>query len=305
MINTIYTGMKRSPLFFCLILLCLLGVAVIPAAASPKIISISPSSGPNNGDVSVTITGSGFNSDTTTVWMTPANKCDGENKIWGAIKTRSANTVTATFSLSGKTPAPYRLWVNSPYYDDFGKFHDKDEASSASTFEIYKGTGASSTTVTTTATTTVTATVTTSATSGEGENSVFFETNPPGATIYLDHNVIGISTFTYYTNKKGVFDIVAKKAGYEDYQAKVTILEGVRTHFYAPLTQLASGNMTSVTKPASGTPAKPVTTIQKSTMKIPTPLGTYAPAPEESPVDPALALGATALVLALVVIRRR
>lgn len=210
------------------------------------------------------------------------------------------------FSLKGRTPLGlYSLWVNSPYTDEFNVRHEIDQAPSKERFEIYKGTGAYSTTPTTTGTTAVTATVTTVATSGEGENSVFFETNPAGATIFLDHIEIGTSTFTYYTNKKGVFDIVAKKAGYEDYEAKVTILEGKRTHFYAPLTQLASGNMTSVTTPASGTPAKTGTTIQKSTLKIPTPLGTYTPPPEESPADPALALGAAALVFALVVMRRR
>ena len=296
--------MKRSPLFFCLILLFLLGVAVIPAAASPSISSITPSSGPNDGRVDVTIRGSGFNSQST-VWLTPANKCDGENKIWGTIHSgRTPNTMTATFSLSGKTPAPYRLWVNSPYTDDIG-FHDTDQSSCASTFEVYKGSGASSTTIPTTGTTTVTATVTTSATSGEGENSVFFETNPPGATIFLDHNFIGTSTFTYYTNKEGVFDVLIKKTGYEDYSARLTIIEGKRVTFYAPLTQLSSSNSTTITTKTTGTPVKNVTTIQKSTLKIPTPLGTYTPPPEESPADPALALGAAALVLALVVIRRR
>jgi hypothetical protein len=60
-----------------------------------------------------------------------------------------------------------------------------------------------------------------------------------------------------------------------------------------------------VTTPASGTPAKTVTTIQKSTLKIPTPLGTFAPAAEESPVDPALALGAAGIAIGLVMLRRR
>jgi hypothetical protein len=116
---------------------------------------------------------------------------------------------------------------------------------------------------------------------------------------------VGTSTFTYYTNKEGVFDVVIKKDGCEDYAAKVSILEGRRVHFYAPLTPLASGYTTSVTTPASGTPAKTVTTIQKSTLKIPTPLGTFAPAAEESPVDPALALGAAGIAIGLVMLRRR
>jgi hypothetical protein len=291
--------MKQFPLLLCLFLLFLLVVAGIPAAASTSISYFTPSSGPNDGDVAVTITGSGFNANTT-VWMTPANYCDPNYKIWGSIRSRSDNTMTVRFSLSGKTPGPYRMWVNSPLTNAYGT--TDDEATHATVFEIYKGTGRTYTTAATTVTTT---TVRTTATSGDGENSVFFETNPPGATIFLNGNEVGTSTFTYYTNKKGVFDVVVKKAGYQDYQAKVTILEGVRVHFYAPLDQLVSGSLTSGTTPASGTSAKPVTTIQKSTLKVPTPLGTFAPPPEESPVDPALALGAAALVLALVVFRRR
>jgi PKD repeat protein len=130
--------MKRSPLIFCLILLFVLVAAGIPAAASPSLYSVTPSSGPNDGDVSVTIIGSGFNS-YTTVWLTPADKCNGEYKIWVSIRSRSDNTMTATFSLSGKTPAPYRLWVNSPYKDLNDNLHD-DVASLATVFLIYQRT---------------------------------------------------------------------------------------------------------------------------------------------------------------------
>ena len=42
--------------------------------------------------------------------------------------------------------------------------------------------------------------------------------------------------------------MAVKKTGYEDYEAKVVILEGKRVHFYAPLTLL------------SPTPSTPVTT---------------------------------------------
>lgn len=292
--------MKRFPLFVCLFLL--LVMVGIPAAASPSISYITPSSGPNNGVVAVTIIGSGFTSEHAAVYLTPANKCDGTNKLYGTITSRSENTMTATFSLNGKNPAPYTMWVNSPMADPWGREID-DVGPLHAAFEIYQGTGTTYTTTTTT--TSVTATVTTTATPGDGENSVFFETNPPGATIFLNGDEVGTSTFTYYTNKEGVFDVVVKKNGYDDYAAKVSILEGKRVHFYAPLTQNASCVTISVTTPASGTPAKTVTTIQKSTLKIPTPLGTFAPAAEESPVDPALALGAAGIAIGLVMLRRR
>ena len=291
--------MKRSPLFFCLVLLFLLVVAAIPAAASPSISSVSPGTGPNDGDIEVTITGFDFNNPSK-VWITPANYCDPLNNVTGRSCSWSPTSITCTFPIRGKPIGPYTLWVRSTFTASNGDLLPFETARN-SAFFIYQGTGK---TYTTTTTTSVTETVTTATTSGEGENSVFFETNPPGATIFLNGDEVGMSTFTYYTNKEGIFSVVARKIGYEDYQAQVTILEGKRVHFYAPLTQLASGS-TAVTTPVSGTPAKTVTTIQKSTLKIPTPLGTFAPAAEESPADPAIALGAACIAIGLVLLRRR
>jgi hypothetical protein len=173
-------------------------------------------------------------------------------------------------------------------------------------FQIYQGSG--STTYTTTTTSTETTTATTVTTSPNGDNSVFFETNPAGAEIWLDGEDVGTSTFTFNTNRDGTYDVVVKKAGYEDYVAKLTIIRGQRVHFYAPLTQLVS-NATAVTTTASATPGKNITTttIQKSTRKMPTPLGTDDPSPsaEDSPADPALALGAAGIAIGLVLLRRR
>jgi hypothetical protein len=56
---------------------------------------------------------------------------------------------------------------------------------------------------------------------------------------------------------------------------------------------------------SSSAPVKTNTTIRKSTLKIPTPLGTDPPVTEESPADPALALGAAGIVIGLVLLRRR
>jgi PEGA domain/IPT/TIG domain len=293
--------MKRSSLFVCLFLLFLLVTAGIPsAAASPTISGISPSTAPNYGDMTIIYTGTGFNEDST-VWMVT---CDGKSKIYGTVTRSSPTSLTARFSFRGDTIGSYNVWVNSPWTDSYGNYWAQDAARIPSGFTLYKGTGTVYTT-TTTGTTTAVTTVTTSVTSGEGDNSVFFETNPSGATIFLNGDEVGTSAFTYYTNKDGVFDVVVKKIGYEDYAAKVTILEGKRVRFYALLTQLTSGNSPSVTTPASGTPGKTVTTIRKSTLKVPTPLGTFTTAAEESPVDPALVLGAATIAIGFVLFRRR
>ncbi|RPI39194.1 MAG: PEGA domain-containing protein [Methanoregulaceae archaeon] len=293
--------MKRSSLSVCLFLIFLLVTAGIPlAAASPTISRVSPETAPNTGDVTVTYTGSGYNEDSS-VWMIT---CDGKSRVSGTIIRVSPTSLTARFSFRGQTLGKYNVWVNSPWTDSYGNYYPQDAERIPSGFTLYQGTG---TTYTTTTTGTVTAmtTVTTSVTSGEGDNSVFFETNPGGATVFLNGNEVGTSAFTYYTNQEGVFDVVVKKTGYEDYTAKVTILEGKRVRFYALLTLLASGSTPSATTPANGTPGKIVTTIRKSTLKIPTPLGTDTPVTEESPGDPALALGAAGIAIGLVLLRRR
>jgi hypothetical protein len=293
--------MKRSSLCVCLVLLFLLVAAGIPiAAASPTISSIRPISAPNNGDVTVTYSGTGYNKDST-VWM---KTCDGKSTVYGTVTSWSPSSLTARFSFRGEKPSSYNVWVNSPWTDNYGNYWPKDAEVLTSGFSVYQGTGTTYTT-TTTGTVTATTTVTTSVTYGEGENSVFFETNPGGATIFLNGDEVGTSAFTYYTHQDGVFDVVVKKVGYEDYTAQVTILEGKRVRFYALLTQLDAGSTPSSTSPASGTPGKNVTTIRKSTLKVPTPLGAFEPPAEESPVDPALALFAAGIAIGFVLLRRR
>ena len=289
--------MKRSPLLYYLLFLFLLVIAVVPAGAFPYINYITPSSGPDNGVVTVTIVGSGFDSGSTSVYLTPADNCDPSIKIYGTIKSRTPNTMTAAFSLSGKTTGRYTMWVNSPT-----SLGEDDKGSLFRAFEIYKGTGSIKTTTTTK---TKTTTVRTTETRGDGENSVFFQTDPDGATIFLNGDEVGMSTFTYYTNKEGVFDVLIKKTGYEDYPARLSIIEGKRVTFYAPLTQLSSSNTTTITTKTTGTPVKNATPIRKSTLKIPTPMGTDPPVTEESPADPAFALGAVVLGILIFVIRRR
>jgi hypothetical protein len=297
--------MKRFRLFLCLFLLFLLVVAGSPVAAtSPSISHITPSSGPDNGYVTVTITGTGFGSTNGEVWMTPASVCEPSNKVYGTGCSWTSTSITCKFQLRGQTPLGYyTLWVRSITTDSLNQTF-QNEGSFHSGFEIYKGSGTTYTTSATTAATGVTTTVTTAVTSGEGGNSVFFDINPSGAEIWLDGEDVGTGPRVYYTNRDGTYDVVVKKAGYEDYVAKVTIIRDKRVHFPATLTPLASG-AASVTKPSSGTTVKNATTIRKSTLKIPTPLGTDPPVAEEAPADPAIALGAAGIAIGFVLLRRR
>jgi PEGA domain len=136
-------------------------------------------------------------------------------------------------------------------------------------------------------------------THGMTGGSVYFETNPPGATIWLDNVELGTSPFTYYFEKPGTFDVIVRKKWYEDYTDKVVVIAGERVVFYARLTPVPS-DMTVDTTPAA--PVTTATTISTSTIKIPTPWPTTSP---QSPLDPAVVIGAAAVGIGFFVIRRR
>ena len=136
-------------------------------------------------------------------------------------------------------------------------------------------------------------------TPGMTGGSIYFETNPPGATIWLDNIELGTSPLTYYSEKTGTLDVRVRKKFYEDYTDKVVVIEGERVVFYARLT-LVPSNISDETTAA--TPVTTATTISTSTIKIPTPWPTTSP---ESPVDPAVVIGAAAIGIGLFVIRRR
>ena len=140
---------------------------------------------------------------------------------------------------------------------------------------------------------------TTTTTPGGTGGSIYFETNPPGATIWLDNIELGTSPFTYYSEKTGTLDVRVRKRLYEDYTDKVVVIEGERVVFYARLTPIL-GEITKETTPP--VPVRTVTTLSKSTIKVPTPWPTTSP---KSPVDPAVVVGAAALGIGIFVIRRR
>ena len=140
---------------------------------------------------------------------------------------------------------------------------------------------------------------TTTTTPGGTGGSIYFETNPPGATIWLDNIELGTSPFTYYSEKTGTLDVRVRKRLYEDYTDKVTVIEGERVIFSATLTWIV-GEVTEATTPAA--PVRTATTIRTSTIKIPTPWPT---SPPESPLDPAVVIGAAAVGIGIFVIRRR
>ena len=327
------TVMKRFTIICCLLILLLLAP---PAAAEiifgPTITGFTPTSGPNDGVVTITVTGTGYN----TLTMVTLNKCarktggSGQAAFAGTVISKTDTSVTATFDLRNKVAGEYDLTIIAPWEGlDAAAIADR-------TFTIYQGSGQSP--VYDIPAVTATTAVATTTTNPPGENSVYFETYPPGATIFLDGESVGTSPFIYYTNRKGTFNVVAWKSGYQEYEAKVIILEGKLVHFVAPLTVVSATTApatttttaTTTTPPATtavtttttgilattavktttiattaATPEKTITTAPKSTMVIPTPWPTDPPVTKKSPFDPTLAPGAAFLAIVLFVIRRR
>ena len=134
--------------------------------------------------------------------------------------------------------------------------------------------------------------------------SIYFETNPDGATVYLNSTKVGTSTFTYDNATPGTYKVLIQKDGYKDYGGYVTVIENKRTVFYAKLEPL-NEETTVATTAATATPVKTATTIKKSTLKVPTTWPSDTPTTAASPVDPALVIGAAGIGLGLVVFRRR
>ncbi|MDD1686377.1 PEGA domain-containing protein [Methanoregula sp.] len=145
-------------------------------------------------------------------------------------------------------------------------------------------------------TTTATPTATTPARTG---GTVYFETVPSGATIWLDNVKIGTSKITYFSEKSGTLDVRIQMKGYDEYKGTVTVIDGQRVDFYARLNPVTY-DWNAETTPT--VPVTTVTTIRRSTMTVPTSWPTPTP---ESPFDPAFVIGALTLGIGLFVIRRR
>jgi hypothetical protein len=272
--------MKRFPLsvsLVCVLLLFMTGAPACVAVTTTTATTITPSYMVTYGDPTLTsiIPWTGATNTTTGITLAGTNfrsaagfrlKQTGSKEIAGSVSSVNSTHIVGTVNLYNQPPGEYQVCVyNSPSIYVCGL-----------TFTV-----------------TPPAEAVTAA-------SIFFETNPTGATVWLNGtNNIGTTVFTYYNATPGTYKVVIKKSGYEDYTGSVTVLEGKRVRFIAPLTPHGAGT-TAVT----ATPVKTATIIQKSTLKVPTSWPSDTPT-EESPVDPATALGAAGIAVVLVMIRRR
>jgi hypothetical protein len=235
--------------FFVGLALLLLVVTGIPAAASPTISAVSPETGPYVGVVSITITGSGFN-DESTVWL---SACSTGAVIPGSIESVSEDSITATFSFNRETPARYNVMVNSPFTDSFGIYHSQDVFGLSQGFETYQGNNPPPTH----------ATIATTTTPTPAYGSIRVSSVPPGADIYLDNDFKGKTPLTMNAMANGNHAIKILLGGYWDWVQDVTVL-GDSPSVSANLIPITTATTVA---PAPATTTKPAnTTVMKTTV---------------------------------------
>jgi hypothetical protein len=256
--------MKQFTFFVCLFLL--LVVTVVPVTASPTVSSISPRTAPNTGDVTVTITGTGFNEQSTVKIV--SNTYD--TPIYGTIVSWSPTSITATFPIKGKTPDQYYVEVNSPYTGSLGEYHPTDVGILASAFTISQGTGTP-------------ATPTTTPTPAYGTISV--SSIPSGADVYLDNEYKGLTPLTLKNIENGNHAVLVRMSGYQDWIQFVEVL-GNSPSLYVRLAAI------------------PVTTSPPTVTTIPT--TSPAPAPTRTTASlPGIEIGIIATAGAALLIMKR
>jgi hypothetical protein len=249
--------MKRFSLFVGLILL-LLFVTVIPAAASPIISGISPTTAPNTGDVTVTISGSGFNAESS-VYIVSDYTVDGP--VHGTIVSWSPTSITCTFSLNGQTPAKYNVFVNSPFTDPFGNYWPRDLGELVSGFTIGQSTVPTATTITTQ--------ITTYRTPVPADGSIFVSSNPSGANVYLDNEYKGLTPLTLKNIENGRHVVRVRLTGYEEWTT-TEVVYGDSSSLSARLTPATTTTTVSTTIPTT------VATVRKTISPLGAELGIIA-----------------------------
>lgn len=128
--------------------------------------------------------------------------------------------------------------------------------------------------------------------------SVYFTTDPRGATIWVDDAELGTSDFTYYFDTPGTYTVRAWKKGYQNYTGQVTVTQAQRVIFEAVLTPVS---YSIVPESTTVRPVTTATTLPKSTITLPTPWPT---SPQSSP-DPTGIFAMVLLAIGLAAARRQ
>jgi hypothetical protein len=176
----------------------------------------------------------------------------GYNDIPGTVTSYSATRLTGTFNLNSQTPGTYQVCVSND------------------------------------ATTYVCGLPFVITTPGASNGTLYVQSSPSGAAIYVDSMYLGKTTATFYNITPGSHNVHLIEPGYSTWSDTVTITSGNTTYEYATLTATAVAVTPATTMPT--TTRTTVGTTSKSTYKTITPWPTKTPT--KAPDEPLVIIGA-------------
>jgi hypothetical protein len=236
------------------------GFTIMNAGATVTLASINPSSG----SVNSTITISNLTGTNFQGTSTMRLRRSGYNDIPGTATCLSSTKLTGTFNLTGTVPGTYQVCVAN----------DAVNYICGLSFVIN------------------------SANAANGSLSV--QSNPSGASIYLNSAYRGITGTTITNLTPGSYRLVLQKDGYRSWTDTVVITPGNTTTESATLTLVPTVVPTAATtvQAVTTTPKVTTTTKMSTTLTKITPWPTRAPTPSPGP-SPLLLLVATGSGIAL------
>jgi len=177
----------------------------------------------------------------------------GYNDIPGTVTSYSSTQLTGTFNLNSQTPGTYQICVSN----------DATTYVCGLSFVIN--------------------------TPGTVNGTLYVQSSPSGASIYVDSTCLGKTTTTLYNITPGSHTINLLLSGYSTWSDMVTVTSGNTTYEYATLKAVATDVTSATTVPTTTTP-KTVGTPKQSTYTPITPWPTKTPT--KSPEEPFVVIGA-------------
>jgi hypothetical protein len=226
------------------------GFTIYNAGSTITLSSITP----NNGLVNNTIT---ITSLTGTNFLSSAVmkfSRTGYNDIPGVVTSYSSTQLTGTFNLNIQAPGTYQVCVAN----------DATNYVCGLSFVIN--------------------------TAGTVNGTLYVQSSPSGASIYVDSTYMGKTATTLYNITPGSHTIHLLNSGYNDWSDTITVISGNTTYEYATLTAIATDVTTAATTVPTTIRTTAVTT-KKSTYKTITPWPTNTPT-KASSAEPLVIIGA-------------
>ncbi|MGA9087157.1 MAG: PEGA domain-containing protein [Methanoregula sp.] len=224
------------------------GFTINNAGSTITLSSVTPNSGLVNTTISITSLSGTNFLNTATMKLSRT----GYNDIPGTITSYSATQLTGTFNLNSQTPGTYQICVSN----------DAATYVCGLSFVIN--------------------------TPGTVNGTLYVQSSPSGASVYVDSVNLGKTATTLYNVTPGSHTINLLLSGYSTWSDTVTVTSGNTTYEYATLKAVAT-DVTSATTVPTTTP-KTVGTTKQSTYTPITPWPTNTPA--KSPEEPFVVIGA-------------